>query len=189
MDKKGNRMKITRMEKYSVIFVVIVILFTCSPLALAQSQDDYHPQGIFFNLQFSLTVSWNASQTSTPILPGETREINITITYTVNRGLYGRLLLQLLKGKSFPIQLSIEDKPDWCEALIDTQNMTGVITPDEIGYLYPSLFIYVNDNASNETIGEIKMHATAECMKGPFNIITLIHGFEQQFALGFWTGP
>ena len=153
----------------------------------AQQNSQNLPQGIFFNLQFSLTVSWNASQT--PILPGETREVNITITYAVNRGLYGRLLLQILKGKSFSIQLSIEDKPDWCEAWVDTPNMTGVITPDEVGYLYPSLFIHVNDNASNQTIGEIKMCATAENMKGPFNIITLIHGFEQQFALVIWTGP
>ena len=188
MDKKSNRMKITRMKKYSVIFVVIVILFTCSPSALAQSQDDYHPRSIFHR-QFSLTVSWNTNATATPILPGETREVNITITYTVNQGAYGRLILQLLKGKSFSIQLSIENKSDWCEAWVDTPNMTGVVAPDEVGYLYPSLFIHVNDNASNETIGEIEMCATAECMKGPFNIITLIHGFEQPFALAFWTGP
>jgi hypothetical protein len=186
VDKKSNRMRITRMKKYTVIFVVIVILFTCSPSALAQSQNDYHPRSIFHR-QFSLTVSWNA--TATPILPGETREVNMTFTYTVNQGAYGRLILQLLKGKSFSIQLSIENKSDWCEAWVDTSNMTGVVAPDEVRFLHPSLFIHVNDNASNQTNGEIKMRATAERMKGPFNIITLIHGFEQQFTLVFWTGP
>ena len=50
-------MKTTRMMKYSVLFVVIVILFTSSPFAIAQSQDGYHPQGIF-NLQFVLIASW-----------------------------------------------------------------------------------------------------------------------------------
>jgi len=182
-------MKTTRMKKYSVLFVVLVILFTCSPFALAQSEDVYHPQGFFFNLQFVLTISWG-NETSTPISPGETREVNLTITYTVTRGLYGRLLLQLLKGKSFPIQLFIEDKLDWCEAWTFPENMTGVIAPGEVGIQYSSLFIHLNDDApSNYTNGYIKIRCVAENMKGPFNIITLIHGYEQQFTITFVTGP
>jgi hypothetical protein len=181
-------MKITRMKKYSLISVVIVILFTCIPSASAQSQDVHQPQGFFFNLQFVLTISWG-NETSTPISPGETRDVNLTITYTVTRGVYGRLLLKLLEGKSFPIQLSIEDKPDWCEAWVAPPNMTGVI-PDEVGYLYPSLFIHLYDDApSNYTLGWVKMHCVADDMKGPFNIITLIQSYEQQFTISFVTGP
>lgn len=190
MDKKCNRMEITRMKKYLVIVVVIVILFTCSPLALAQSPDDSHPQGIFFNLQFSLVVAWNGSQTETPILPGETREVNQTFTYTVNKGLLGNLLLQLLKGKSFLIQLSVEYKPDWCEAWYLPENMTGVVTPGEVGVQYSSLFIRLKENApGNYTIGTIKIHGTIKDMKGPFHIITLIQGFKHDYQLNFQTGP
>ena len=176
------------MKKYSVIFVVIGILFTCSPLAFAQSQDEYHPQGIF-HLQFVLTVSWG-NETQTPISPGETREVNMTIYYCVTRGVYGGLLLQLLKGKSFPIQLSIEDKPDWCEAWMLPENMTGVIAPDEVGVQYSSLFIHLNDDApTNYTLGWVKMRCVAEDKKGPFNILTLIHSFEQSFTIAFVPGP
>jgi hypothetical protein len=175
-------------KKYSVLFAVIVILFTFSPLALAQSQDGYHPRCIF-HLQFVLTISWG-NETQEPISPGETREVNLTISYVVSRGVYGRLLLQLLKGKSFPIQLFIGDKPDWCEAWTLPENITGVIAPDEVGVQYSSLFIHLDDDApSNYTLGYVKIRCVAEDKKGPFNILTLIHGYEQQFTITFVPGP
>jgi len=184
-----KKMKITRMKKYSVLFVVIVILFTCSPLALAQSQDDYRPRGIFFNLQFTFIITWDVNEIQEPIMPGETREVNMTISYTVTRGALGRLLLQLLEGKSFPIQLSVEDKPDWCEAWMLPEDMTGVIPSDEIGVQYSSLFIHVSDDApSNYTNGYVKMCGTIESMKGPFNILTLIQGYENDFTILFVAG-
>ena len=137
---------------------------------------------------FVLNVSWG-NETGEPISPGETREVNITISYIVTRGLYGTLLLQILKGKSFPIQLSIEDKPDWCEAWILPENMIGVVAPGEVGVQYSSLFIRLNDDApGNYTIGYVKICGTIKDMKGPFHIITLIQGFEHDYALNFQTG-
>jgi len=99
-------------SKYLSIGIILLFIGTYSIPAVAQSQDDNQSQGIIFNLMFVMTVSWSANETSKPISPGETREVNITITYLVTRGIYGRLLLQLLKGKSFPLQLSIENKSD-----------------------------------------------------------------------------
>jgi len=159
------------------------------PIAETQSKNIYHFQSIF-HLQFSITICWNANQTETPILSGETREINLEIIYAINRGPYGRLILKLLEGKTFPIQLSLEDKPDWCDAMITSQNMTGFISPDETEIQYSSLLIHLKENApGNYTIGTIKMRGTIKDMKGPFNILTLIDGFEQQVSLVFMTGP
>jgi hypothetical protein len=174
---------------FFILCTVIVIILTNSSTALAKPQNGYRPQGLF-NLQFVLNVSWPGNETSEPISPGETRDVNITISYLVTRGLYGTLLLQLLKGKSFPIQLSIEDKPDWCEAWTLPENMTGVIAPDEVGVQYSSLFIHLNDDApSNYTLGYVKIRCIAEDKKGPFNIFTLVHGYDNDFTISFITGP
>jgi hypothetical protein len=67
--------------------------------------------------------------------------------------------------------------------------MTGVV-PGEIGIQYSSLFIRLKENApGNYTIGTIEIRGTIKDMKGPFHIITLIQGFEQDYALNFQTGP
>ncbi len=189
MNNKSNRMKITRMKKYSVLLVVLVALFTCSPLALAQSHDDYHPQGIF-HLQFVLFVSWG-NETQTPISPGETREVNLTVGYVVTHGAYWwRLLLRLLDGSSFPIRLAIENKSDWCEIWFTPENLTGIIQYNEWGYTHTSLFIHVHDDApGNFTMGWIKVRASVGSMKGPFQIITLIDSFEQHLTITFVTAP
>ena len=172
-----------------IILISGITVSSGYPIAEVQSKNVYHSQSIF-HLQFSLFISWNANQTDTPILPGETREVNLSLVYSVNRGPYGRLILKLLDGKSFPIRLSLEDKPDWCEALITSQNITGIISPDETEIQYSSLLIHLKENApGNYTIGAIKMSGTIKDMKGPFNILTLIDGFEQQESLIFMTGP
>jgi hypothetical protein len=128
----------------------IVILLTNSSLALAQPQNGHHPQGLF-NLQFFIDLSWG-DETQEPIPPGETREVNLTVTTSVTRGLYGRMLLQLLESRTFPIQLSIVDKPDWCVAWMIPANITGIIQPDQELEQRSLLYIHLNDDApSNYT--------------------------------------
>ena len=86
---------------------------------------------VFLIFNSFVNISWG-NETQTPIQPGETREVHLIITYGVLRGIFGRMLLQILEGRSFPILVSIEDKPDWCTAWISPENITGVIMPDQI---------------------------------------------------------
>jgi hypothetical protein len=176
-------------KNYFILGTIIVILLTNSSLAVAQSQNGYHPQGLF-NLQFVLSITWNANDTYPPIHPGELRKINLTITYTVTRGVLGRMLLQLLRGRPFPIQLSIENKSEWCTPEISSENLTGIIIPDEIGIVVSILSIRLNEDApGNYTLGFVKIHGTIEDKKGPLNLLTLIHGYEQDFTITFIPGP
>lgn len=163
------------------------MLFTSSPLALAQSSRSSHPGGFINNLQFVLNISFG-NETAQPISPGETREVTLNIYYLVTRGLFGRWLLQLLEGKPLLIQLSIEDKPDWCEAWLALENITGVIS-GEPGYQYSSLFIHANESPGNYTLGVVKILGTIHDKKGPFQVFTLIKGFEHEFNGHFVTGP
>jgi hypothetical protein len=177
-----------RMRLFFIFCAVIVILLTNSSLVLAQPQSGYHP-GCFFNLQFVMTVSWSGNDTQEPISPGETREVNFTISSTVTRGAFGRWLLQLLEGRTFSIRLSILDKPDWCVTWIIPANITGTIQSDQITCYNSLLFIHLNDGApSNYTLGWVKIRCIAEDKKGPFNIFTLVHGYENDFTISFIVG-
>lgn len=181
-------MRATRVKTYFVLFMTIVILFTNGPSVVAQSQSKYHPQ-CFFNFQFVLNIRWG-NETAQPISPGETREVNLTISYTIARGAFGKRLLQLLEGGSFIIQLSIEDKPDWCTAWINPANITGIITPDPEVNERSQLFIHLDEDApTNYTLGWVKIRGSIDDRKGPFNIITLIHGYENTFTVSFIPGP
>ena len=133
-------MKIKVVRDFCFVFLIIFVLFSSNSFVVAQPQKE-SPNAGLFPLQFSITVSWNASQTSQPISPGETREVILDVTYTVNKGLLGGLLLHLLKGKSFSIQLSIEEKPDWCDAWFVPVTLTGIVKPGEIEIQNSSLFI------------------------------------------------
>jgi len=184
----GKLMKIKGARNIFIVFLIIFALICSNSSVVAQLQKESPIKGLI-PLQFSLTVSWNGSQTAQPFSPGETREVILDVAYTVNKGLLGGLLLHLLKGKSFSIQLSIEEKPDWCDAWFIPETMTGVVTHD-IGKQNSSLFIHVNEDApTNHTIGELKIRCAIDDMKGPFKIFTLIQGFEQIFSLLFITGP
>ena len=181
-------MMVKGVRNFCYVLVTILILLCSNCFVVAQPQKESR-KGII-HLQFSTTVYWNTSRTSTPILPGETREVNITITYTVNRGAYGKLLLRLLEGRPFSIQLCIEERPDWCEAWFVPETLTGIVDSKEIKIQNSTLFIHLNEDApTNHTIGELKNCCSIDDMKGPFKIFTLIDGFEQAFALPVMTGP
>lgn len=180
MKKRGKK-------NFFILFTIIVMLLLQSSLASAQPQNDYHKQGLF-GLQFVMTISWNA--TITPIHPGEVRQVHLIATYTVARGALGRMLLRLLEGRPFPLRLSIGDKPDWCTAQLSVENFIGVITPDEIQIVNSVLFIQLSEDAPlNYTLGYVKLHGVIDDMKGPFNILTLIQGYETNVTLFFVTSP
>jgi hypothetical protein len=182
-------MKIKKVHYFFIFFTALVILLAHTLPVVAQPQHRFQPQCVF-NFQFVLDILWQGNQTQQPILPGETREVNLTIYYGITRGLFGKIFLQLLKGGSFPIQLSVEDTPEWCVAWIDPTTITGIIDPGQIQKEPSRLFIHLNEDApTNFTLGWVEIRGSIDDKKGPFNIMTLIHGYQNDFTLHFITGP
>jgi hypothetical protein len=182
MKKKG-------MKNLFLILTIIMMLVLQSSLVSAQSQISSYKPGLF-GLQFVITVFWYANDTQTPIHPRELRTVLLTIAYTETHGVFGRTLLLLLKGRPFPFRLSIVDKPDWCIAQLSTENFIGLINPDEAQIADSELSIQLSENAPlNHTLGYVKIHVAINDMKGPFNILTLIQGFEGNFTVCFVTSP
>jgi hypothetical protein len=179
-------MKTRVMRNLVVICSVIILLLTNISVASGRPEQGKNKQDLF-NLQFVMNITWG-NETNTPIHPGEVREVHLNITYTVTRGAFGGMLLRLLQGRPFPMRLSIEDKPDWCTAQIFPENITGVIEPDEVQNEISKLFISLNEGAPlNYTLGYVKIHGVIDDMKGPFNILTLIQGYESNVTLSFVT--
>lgn len=182
MKKKG-------MKIILILCATIVILLLQSSLVSARSQKDYPKQGLF-GFQFVMTISWSANVTQGPIHPGEVRTVPVHVTYSVVRGAFGNILLHLLGGRPFPLRLSIVDKPDWCTAQLSIEDFIGVIQPDMIQEVYSWLNIQLSENAPlNHTLGYVKIHSSIESIKGPFNILTIIQGYDINATLLFVTSP
>jgi len=179
----------TRVIRNGIILCIIIgILFTNISVTSAPPEQGRN-KSCLFNLQFIVCITWG-NETHTPIRPGETREVNLTITYYITRGIYGKMILQILKGKTFPIRLSIEDKSDNCTAWIIPENITGIIEPDETQMNVSHLFIHLNEDAPGDySLGIVRIRGVIEDKKGPFNILTLIQGYENNFTISFISGP
>jgi hypothetical protein len=177
------------MKKILILCAILAILLLQSSLASAQSQKDYHKQGLF-GFQFAMTISWNANETQEPIHPGEVRAVRVYVAYSVVRGAFGNILLHLLEGRPFPLRLSIVDKPDWCTAQLSIEDFIGVIEPDMVQEVYSVLNIQLSEDAPlNHTLGYVKIHGSIESIKGPFNILTIIQGYDINATLSFVTSP
>src|SRR4030042_1130719 len=180
-------MKKKEMKKVLLLFTIIVMLLLQSSLISAQPQKEYQQQGLF-GLQFVMTISWGANQTQGPIHPGEIRTVGVHVAYSVVRGAFGNLLLHLLEGRPFPLRLSIVAKPDWCTAQLSIEGFIGVIQPDMIQEVFSVLYIQLSENAPlNHTLGYVKIHGAIESIKGPFNILTIIQGYDINATVSFVT--
>jgi hypothetical protein len=162
-----------------------------SSMTISYEQEDMHQRiphrRSLFHLQYVLTVSWNGTQTDTPISNGETRMVNVTVQSTVVRGAYGRFLLWLLEGTPYRIHLSVEDTPEWCESWFSPENLSAEFHGSETEVSETSLGIHVSADApGNYSMGWVFCRASIESLTGPFHVFTLISGFEQNFTITFY---
>ena len=117
MTKRFKTVKASFLTGIILISVIIAVAPTISA-------------GILFNLQSSLTVSWNASETEQPLVPrGGTRTLALDITHTVNKGLLGAAVLQIYAGKQITIKIEILETPSWATATLSQGTVTATISP------------------------------------------------------------
>lgn len=182
MKKKG-------MKKVLLLFIILLMFLLQSSLASAQPQKVHQQQGLF-GFQFVMTISGGANETQQPIPPGEVRTVVVQVSYTVVRGAFGNILLHLLEGRPFPLRLSIVDKPVWCTVQLSIEDFIGVISPNVVQEVYSLLSIQLSERAPlNHTLGYVKIHGAIESIKGPFNILTIIQGYDMNATVLFVTSP
>jgi hypothetical protein len=132
-----------------------------------------------FNLQSVLTVSWSSNQTQQPVVPrGALRALDLSITHTVTRGVFGQGMLQVYRNQLIVIIVEIVETPSWCTATIAQGTLSTTVQPDQTTEVTTSLSLQVADDAPAFGLGYIKVKATARKAG-------LIQGFIQEFTLTF----
>jgi len=167
----GTMTKRFKTVKASILtgIILISVIFAVAPTTSA---------GILFNLQSSLTVGWNS--TIEPLVPrGESKQLKIDITHTVNKGLLGAAVLQLYAGKMITIQIEVLSTPTWATASLSQGTVSATIgAPGTTQTLSTMLTLAVSENAPALGVGEVKLRATA--LKAG-----LVQSFQQDFGLTF----
>jgi hypothetical protein len=171
--KKGGTMT-KRFKTVKASIVTGIVLISCAIAVLPTAS-----AGLFFNLQSVLTVEWSANQTSQPVVPrGALRSLDLTISHTVTRGVFGEGMIKVYANKVIVIDVAIVETPSWVTATIGQGTLSTTVQPDTITYVHTTISLQVADDAPAFGLGYIKLTATAKKAG-------LIEGFTQDFTLTF----
>jgi hypothetical protein len=180
-------MKTKVMRNLFFVCTVMLMLLSTSFLVSARPEQNIQKQSLF-NLMFVMGITGDGNATQEPIHVGELRIVQFNIMYTVTRGAFGKVLFRLLEDRTFPMKISIEDKSEWCTAILPVEDFTGVISSDEIRIVHATLFIQLHENAPvNNTLGYVKIHGQINDLQGPYHILTLVQRYETNITFPFIT--
>ena len=175
------------------ILLPLVVLVCCMLMTLSLPSVSATPMTSpikhVFNLGFLVRTSWDSNGTSPPINRGEIRNVRLNISYCVERGAWGRVLLALLTGRQYVIHgEAIDTTPEWSAAALSSETLPAVISSD-IRMIPVTLTIGVNTDAPPYALGTVQLHFWVDDYKGPLGLRTLINGYDSNFTFTFVTGP
>jgi hypothetical protein len=138
-------------------------------------------------VQSYLDLDYNTSTVPELIRPeSEIVRIEINISYHV-QGLFARLLSILLKWEAIPIELMVEDVPDWCQATVFPTIVYGFIkTEPLLNKVVLTVSVYPNAPAYEPF--NLTVRATASPFTGPLGLFTLIDGAEDTVSIELTPG-
>lgn len=177
----------SKMLLLMVVFVCCLVVMPSIPSALTTPTSN--PDRGFHLLNFIIRAEWSANGTSTPINPGETRQIPLNVSSTVTRGAYGKLLLFLLAGRQFVIHAEVQNVSSWATATLSSETLDSVITSAGVFCITSDvLSIHVNPDAPHYNLGIVLLNFSADDYRGPFGFLTLIGGYDSIFTFSFVSG-
>ncbi|MCK4332465.1 MAG: hypothetical protein KAV40_02675 [Thermoplasmatales archaeon] len=177
----------------TIAITALIIGLTFTPTSISQLEkttknNNTNDRGPF-TLQGVIKVNYNASELSEKIPPsGGYRLVHINVSYKV-QGLLANTLVPFIKRKwsHMPIELSIEDVPEWADIFI----VPNVVYP-EIDTQWKTdgalLFISVQNTTAPAHIPKIIqlcLEPQYEYLRGPLGIITLVHSPNHTARLSF----
>ena len=136
--------------------------------------------GLIFKFQGKISVDFE--ENNEPLIPEESRTINLTLNYFVERGIFGKNILKLHSGKEATVKLEVAEISPWLTATMLTDAITFPVS-EETQSKYHIISIQANLDAPAYETGIVKIKATAEPIKGPFGIRTIIKGEALEFDI------
>ena len=178
----------------AVAIAILIIGLTFTPTSISQLEkttkdnNNTNDRGPF-TLQGDIKVNYNASELSEKIPPlGGYKLVHLNVSYKVT-GLLANALVPFIKRlwSHMPIELSIEDVPEWADIFI----VPDVVYP-EIDARWKTdgalLFISVQNTtapANIPNIIQLCLEPQYEYLRGPLGIITLVHSPNKTAELSF----
>jgi len=179
-------------SKYVALGIVVSFIGTCifpstaTPLAITENVVP-HP-GSYFGLNSNIEICWDANQTEEPIIPrGSMRLVQLDISFWVTWGVFGRLISYLLRSQLFTMQVSIIEKPEWCNAIISQKNLSSTIPREENNpmILHDYLTVGVDEDAPAFEVFPVTIQVTVESARGPLGLLTLMQGTNRTVDVTF----
>lgn len=172
-----------------ILFVVLIFTPVCQANEIASKNKQCALSHGIINVKGIINIEYNSMATSDPIIPlSGPRFISLNISYIVV-GLFANSIVKLLHRRGFvvPIKLSIEEKPDWCTAIIAPNTVYNKIS-DEGPKSQATLIVSVDQTAPAYTLSTIKLKAESALVKGRLGILTLIASAEAKFEISIIPG-
>lgn len=167
------------------VFFLIFVTMNISTATETSTMINNEQQKSLFGLQSIISVSWNSSQTSEPLVPnGAAQDITLDVSYCVVHGIFGRIILwyYLVTLERVTVTIEIVDKPDYCSADLSNSQLSFLID-DEITVGQTKLVVSVNQYAPAFEPFNIQLKASVDSVFGPFGFLPFIDGDQQIFNL------
>ncbi len=186
-------MKINNLLNRGITLIVIVLFIgvSCIPTGITSKVaplDDIQkePHGFFFGLKGHIKFDFNLDDFLEPIEPGGGGWFLYNVSYKVS-GIFADIIARWFHGRVFmTIELSIKDVPEWASISVFPDTVHFDISSDwETPIESPAILIILNESAPAFNISYFKIVGTTNCTKGPFGILTWIHGskVEKEFPI------
>ena len=129
-----------------------------------------------FNLESIVSVDFTES--AEPVVPrGAIRPVPLDVTYVVNRGVFGRGILEIYKSKTAFIKLEIIDHSEWVTAIL-AKDTVAIPVSTELTTSGTTVKFQVHEDAPAYKTGYITIKASVGQMG-------LIQGYSEEFTLTF----
>ncbi|UCF50542.1 MAG: hypothetical protein JSU91_03425 [Thermoplasmatales archaeon] len=153
-------------------------IFPTHVSSTTQINHNEKPGEIFFGLKSHVDITWDENETYNQIMPlEEVRVLSFNISYWVTWGILGQLTNYYLKDRGVNINIEIINKPDFCNAYLD-ENEISIPFPKKqnIKELYNNFIrIFLKLDAPAFEAFNITLQATMESeIKGPLGFITFL---------------
>jgi hypothetical protein len=168
-------------ERGIIIIILLSLGMSIFPTQVSSTIQVNHnekPGEIFFGLKSNIGITWDENESLKPIMPlYEVRVLTFNISYWVTWGIFGRITNYYLKDRGVNINIEIINKPDFCEASLNENEIYIPIPKKQnIKESYNNFIrIFLRLDAPAYKGFNITLQATMDRkIKGPLGLITLL---------------
>ncbi len=178
-------------NKLIAVTIIFLLVSVMTPGVIAQesSSSDQDITESFLKLKSSVSVTWNETELSEPIIPETSaKNFELNITYITEHSYeISTVFTELMKNRQIDVKLEIIESPEWCQATIDKNTISTTVSTVQKN-LSANLSVSVNENAVAYQSGTIKLNVSVDPQMGPLGALLLVAGYNKVYELTITPG-